>query len=289
MVVAKFSSTVRVDDTHAGQPIIELFSDRFKKIGRDAWESRFERGLVLVAGRALAPDERFASGTEVQYFREVEEEPEADMNYHVVLEDPDFLVADKPSGLPTVPSGSYINKNLSTLLRQAYPDQFMSPVHRLDKDTSGLVLFARSKGVAGRFFKQLRAGNIDKTYNALVSIWERAVPYIISEPIVRDRPGGNPLLSRVDPAGEPSQTQVINAARMGDVWLLALKPVTGRQHQLRVHLAHIGCAIIGDVLYNPSTKGPKPPLQLLCKELVFKHPATGVEIRVRSQRELPLM
>ena len=288
MVTAIFPSTIRVDDAHANRPIIDLLSDRFVWMDRSIWESRFKRGMVLVGGRPLAPDARLPSGTEVQYFREVEEEPDADLNFKVVLEDPAFLVVDKPSGLPTHPSGSYINKNLSTLLRQAYPDPFMSPVHRLDKDTSGLVLFARSKAVAAWFFDEIKARQMNKTYHALVTRWERPVPYIISEPIARDRLGGNPLLSRVDPSGEPSQTHVISAERCRDAWQLVLKPVTGRQHQLRVHLAHLGCPIIGDVLYGPQPMGPKPPLQLLCKEMHFRHPVTGAEVVVRSQTELPL-
>lgn len=288
MVKAIFPSTIRVDDAHANRPIIDLFSDRFKHIAHKIWESRFKRGMVLAGGRPLAPYARLPAGTGVQYFREVEEEPDVNLNFKVVLEDPAFLLIDKPSGLPTHPSGNYINKNLSTLLRQAYPDPFMSPVHRLDKDTSGLVLFARSKETAAWFFNEIRDRRVNKTYHALVSGWERGVPFIISEPIVRDLSGGNPLLSRVDPAGEPSQTEVTGAERLGDAWLLSLKPVTGRQHQLRVHLAHLGYPIIGDVLYGTQPTGPKPPLQLLCKEMHFRHPLTGAEVVVRSQAELPL-
>lgn len=289
MAISIFPSTIRVDDAHANRPIIDLFSDRFRHIDHSVWVSRFGRGMVLVGDRPVAPDAQLRSGTEVQYFREVEKEPEVDLNFKVVLEDMAFLVVDKPFGLPTHPSGDYINKNLSTLLRQAYPDQFMSPVHRLDKDTSGLVLFARSKETAAWFFGEIRGGLVKKTYHALVLRWDREVPLMISEPIARDQHGGNPLLSRVDPAGEPSQTHVMSAERAGDAWLLVLKPVTGRQHQLRVHLAHLGCPMIGDVLYGPRTEGRRPPLQLLCKEMHFRHPATGAEVIVRSQAELPLV
>jgi len=290
MAVASAPSTVRVDEAHSSRPIIDLFTDRFKRIGRSEWGSRFERGLVRTSGRPLRPDERLPSGTVVEYFREVATEPEVDTRFLTVAEDPEFLVVDKPSGLPTVPSGNYINRNLSTLLGEGRPGQYLSHVHRLDKDTAGLVLFAKSIQAAAFFFRQFRAGNVRKTYHALVSKWQRPVPFDISEPILRDRPGGNPLLSRVGPGGEPSLTRVSGAEAIHDGWLLVLSPMTGRQHQLRVHLSHLGSPILGDVLYGPKQTGiiPLPPLQLLCKELMFTHPVTGAEVRVVSPRELPL-
>lgn len=290
MAVAKAPSTVRVDEAHSSRPIIELLTDRFKRISRSEWDSRFERGLVLTSGRPLRPDDRLPSGTVVEYFREVAAEPEVDMSFAIVAEDPEFLVVDKPSGLPTVPSGNFINRNLSTLLREGRPGQYLSHVHRLDKDTAGLVLFAKSKQAAAFFFRQFRGGNVRKTYHAMVSEWHRPVPFDISEPIVRDGPGGNPLLSRVDPGGEPSLTRVLGAEAIQEGMLLVLSPMTGRQHQLRVHLSHLGAPILGDVLYGPKHNGiiPLPHLQLLCKELIFLHPVTGAEVRVISPRELPL-
>jgi 23S rRNA pseudouridine1911/1915/1917 synthase len=285
-VRAIYPSTVRVDDSHAGRPILELFCDRFTKIDRTTWVDRFRRGLVLVNGSPVSPQDVLSSGTEIKYYREIEKEPVIDTEFNILYEDDAIIVADKPFGLPTVPAGNYINRNLVTLLKQRQELDFLSAVYRLDKDTSGLVLLARTKETAADLSRQIVEKKLRKQYLALTNNWDRPMPCAIEGNIVRDRGGGNPLLSRVDPSGKPSRTVVVSAVQKGRAWLLDIELATGRQHQIRVHLASIGCPVIGDALYGDRAR--PGPLQLLCKGLTFAHPATNENMSIRSGMDLPL-
>jgi len=281
MVRSIFPSIVIMDDEHSNGPVIDLFLHRFPQYDEDVWKSRFQRELILVFDTPLKPKDRLSPGTVIQYYREIEKEPEADTDYEIVFQDEHILVVDKPRSLPTTPSGEYINKNLVTILRVDLKLDYLSPIHRLDKDTAGLVQFAKTREAASRLVEQVRRQEIDRTYRATVGSWDKGLPFTIDQPLIREEKGGNPLLTQVHPDGRPSTTEVIEAEEIDGRWVLTVRPRTGRQHQIRVHLAHIGHPVLGDPLYGePREAG----LALCCYQVEFAHPVSGERLKFRSSR-----
>jgi len=206
-------------------------------------------------GRKRRPSERVRAGEIVILVRPSFEEPAVPTEFDTLYEDEALLVVDKPPGLPVHPSASYHKHTLTYLLRERYPEQTPHLAHRLDRETSGVLVCAKTledeRSVKGQFERRETA----KTYLAIVE----GLPEIEEGTI--DRPMGRPdeglhLLMEVREDGSPAQTGYRVVARAAAHALVELHPRTGRQHQLRVHLAAIGHPIVADKLYGP--EGPAP-------------------------------
>lgn len=198
--------------------------------------------------------------------------------------DADCVVLHKPSGLHSVPGlGSDKHDSILTRLQQHDPD--IHAVHRLDRDTSGVMVFGRHKAAISHFGKQFQARTVDKHYVALVAGLPEEDAGEIDLPM-RYAPEIKPR-QIVDPiAGKPARTLWRVLARRQHVALLALEPVTGRTHQLRVHLQAIGYPILGDSLYAPDAwREASPRLCLHAAELAFDHPADGRRMRFTAPED----
>ncbi len=249
---------------------------RFPRIDRAQWVDRFARGRVQDAqGRALALDHPWQVGLEIVYFREVADEPVIPFAEAIVHQDAELLVADKPHFLPVTPAGGYVRETLLARLvaRTGNPD--LVPLHRLDRLTAGLVLFSTRPDTRDAYQRLFRERRIEKVYEALAPpLPQVAFPLERQTRLVP----GEPFFRMAEAAGEPNartRIEVIEAA--GPVWRYRLHPVSGRKHQLRVHMAGLGAPILGDDLY-PELRADAPagvPLQLLAKELAFDDPFTG--------------
>lgn len=196
----------------------------------------------------------------------------------IVFADASLLVLHKPPGLLAVP-GRGVDKQdcLSARVQALHPDALV--VHRLDMATSGLMLMARGAHMQRALSALFEARQVDKTYVAIVDgllpvdpLWQ-----LIDRPVWADweaRP-----LRRVDPRGQPSQTRWRCVAQVDGptpASRLELQPITGRSHQLRVHLQALGHPILGDALYAPpDTAAQAPRLLLHARDLAFVHPVTG--------------
>ncbi len=167
----------------------------------------------------------------------------------VVYEDDGLLVIDKPSGL-AVHGGSGLDYGLIECLRQARPaDRSLELVHRLDRDTSGLILIARKASVLRDLHKQLREDRVDKRYLALVAgEWPRSRRRI-EAPLAKNTLRSGERMVRVSKEGKPSVTEFAVIERFGRATLMEAKPVTGRTHQIRVHAQYAGHALLGDEKY----------------------------------------
>ncbi len=205
--------------------------------------------------------------------------PEGPPPLRVVHADPWLLVVDKPCGLLSQPGlGPDLADAVPGRLRVAWGE--LRLVHRLDRDTSGLLLLARdaeAHRVLSRAFAERR---VRKTYRA--DVWGHpAVAGVIEAPLARAR--RRPPLHRVHPAGRPSLTAWRRLETAGSFSRLALRPRTGRSHQLRVHLAWLGHPILGDPLYGHArSRALAPRLRLHACGLVFAHPVSGERIALRS-------
>jgi len=256
--------------------LLEGLCARFPRIDRAQWADRFARGRVQDAqGRALAPDQAWQVGLEIVYFREVADEPVIPFAEAIVHQDAHLLVADKPHFLPVTPAGAYVRETLLARLVARTGNRDLVPLHRLDRLTAGLVLFSTRPDTRDAYQRLFRERRIEKVYDALAP----ALPHL-AFPLERHTrlAPGEPFFRMAEVPGEPNaRTRIEVIDGNGPAWHYRLHPVTGRKHQLRVHMAGLGAPILGDDLYPQLFAGAPAdaPLQLLAKELTFDDPLTG--------------
>lgn len=209
----------------------------------------------------------------------------------VLYEDEHILAVDKPAGMLIHPSRATMTGTLANRViayyQQTGQQSAFHPITRLDRDTFGVVLLAKNAHIHALLNELHNQGALKKTYHALVFGGPETDSGIIDAPIAR-RPLPS-LLRFVDPSGKPSVTEFSVLQRRENASLLALRPVTGRTHQLRVHCAYMGYPILGDPQYgNAESKAFSAemglPYQLLCAKLLeFIHPITGEKMQIASQ------
>ncbi|WP_269790909.1 pseudouridine synthase [Stenotrophomonas sp. Iso1] len=251
---------------------------RFPRIAREQWLDRFARGRVQDAqGRALVPGQPWQVGLEIRYFREVADEPVIPFMETILHLDADLLVADKPHFLPVMPAGRHVRETLLTRLVARTGNKELVPLHRLDRLTAGLVLFSTRPETRGTYQSLFRERRIDKTYEALApALPSRVFPLQRHSRLAP----GEPFHCMTEVPGEPNALTGIEVIEnSGSLWRYRLQPVTGRKHQLRVHMAALGAPITGDDLYpayHPRDAADySAPLQLLARELQFVDPLSG--------------
>ena len=224
-----------------------------------------------------------------------EEEPEypaEDGQLTILYEDDHLLAVDKPAGMLIHPSRSRNNGTLANLVAGYYQKtgqkSAFHPLTRLDRDTFGIVLLAKNAHV----HTLLQETKVRKTYHALTFGWMEDPSGTIDAPIARrELPS---LLRYVSPEGKPSVTEFAVLERDENICKLALRPITGRTHQLRVHCAHVGHPILGDPQYGSEASLTYSetlglPYQMLCaKKLELKHPVTGEELVLESNMDVQI-
>lgn len=209
-------------------------------------------------GRKRRPSERVREGETVLIVRPRFEEPPVPTEFGVVYEDVAMLVVDKPAGLPVHPSASFHRHTLTWLLRQRYPERTPHLAHRLDRETSGVLVCARTLDDERALKASFEERRVDKTYLAILEGHPEPDEGVIDLPMGRPDEGLH-LLMEVREDGAPARTRYEVLARAPRHALVALHPQTGRQHQLRVHTAAIGHPIVADKLYGP--EGAQPFLE----------------------------
>lgn len=261
---------------------------RFPAIPRQTWLQRFARGRVRDAGgRPLQPGDPWQVGLELVYFREVADEPVIPFAAQVLHHDADLLVADKPHFLPVVPSGAFVRQTLLARLVAATGNRDLVPLHRIDRATAGLVLFSCRRQTRAAYQALFRERAISKRYEALAA----PSPGLVFPRERHSRlAAGEPFFRMREVDGAPNALTRISVLRaQGPCWHYRLEPVSGRKHQLRVHMAALGAPILGDTLYPVLREGGDDygnPLRLLARELAFVDPLSGALRRFASLRQL---
>ena len=268
--------------------VLDGLCARFPAIDRATWEDRFARGRVQdAAGAALAADMAYRVGMEVRYFREVVDEEPIPFEEFVLHSDSELVVADKPHFLPVMPAGRHVRETLLARLVRRLGTPDLVPLHRIDRDTAGLVLFSANPATRGAWQALFRERRIRKGYWAIApALPSLAFPHLHASRLERGEPFFR--MREVDgPAN--SETRIDVASRDGALWTYALEPVTGRKHQLRVHMAALGAPLLHDPLYpevDAERGGYGRPLKLLAHSLEFRDPLTGAMRRFESCRSL---
>ncbi|HTN32330.1 MAG TPA: pseudouridine synthase [Pseudomonas sp.] len=257
--------------------VLDCLCGHFPAIGRDTWLDRFARQRVLdEQGQPLRVDHPYREGLRIRYFREVMNEARIPFEEQVLYRDEHLLVVDKPHFLPVVPAGGYVRETLLNRLVERFENPHLTPLHRLDRLTAGLVLFSCNPETRDAYQSLFRLQRIAKRYVALAA----PLPQL-SFPLLRETrlERGEPFFRMQEVAGAPnSETLIEIEERCDGYWRYALYPVSGRKHQLRLHMAGLGAAILNDPLYPTLNDAPEDyghPLQLLAQRLSFADPLNG--------------
>ena len=266
--------------------VLDSLCAHFAAISREQWLDRIERGLVLDAhGVAIAPDTPYRVGLRIHYYREVLDEAPIPFIETVLHVDEHLVVADKPHFLPVTPAGGFVEQTLLRRLIHRLGNPDLVPLHRIDRATAGLVLFSANRASRDHYQALFRERRIDKRYEALAPALpglrfplRRESRIVVGEPFFR--------MQEID--GVPNSETGIEVIARGDgCWRYALHPVTGRKHQLRVHMAALGAPIEGDTLYpvllEKAADDYQQPLRLLARSLAFVDPLSGRARRFESQ------
>ncbi len=273
----------------AWRTITDFLIERFPAIGREVWLERMQSGQVVDEfGEPVTPERPYRGHMRVYYYRALPTEPRVPFEATVLYQDAHLVVADKPHFLPVTPSGHYLQETLLVRLKNLLGIDALIPIHRIDRETAGLVMFAVQPAERDAYQSLFRRHEVTKHYQA-VAPWraDLSLPLVRNSRIVEDEP----FFRQREVAGESnSETHVAVLDVQGQHALYALSPVTGKKHQLRVHMNALGLPILNDRMYPPVADTPaddyRYPLQLLAQGIKFSDPVTGEARRFESRLNL---
>jgi 23S rRNA pseudouridine1911/1915/1917 synthase len=289
-----YSYPDRISPSDESLTVAAFYSRRYPHSTEAEWRQRIEAGQVLLNGLLALPGDVVARGDALLYHRPSWEEPDAPTDFTTLLEDDDVLVLDKPSGLPVLPGGLFLENTLLHLVRERH-GAGSSPLHRLGRGTSGAILFTRNRPAARSLAAAMFERRIVKVYLALASGTGMPDAFTVDAPIgpvPHRRPatvnaycaGGRPSLSHF---------RVIRRLPEEKAAVLEVTIPTGRPHQIRIHLSYAGYPLVGDPLYRsggiPRADGvddewattPGATGYLLHSwKIRFPHPAKSEEVEV---------
>lgn len=271
-----------LDEEIRGQALLDYLASTYPHSDRLTWEGRIAEGSVRVDGRTVV------------WTRPPWDEPDAPTAFEVLLEDEAILAVAKPSGLPTLPGGGFLENTLLHVVRARTPG--VSPLHRLGRFTSGIVLFAKTAHAHRALSEQWRRREVVKRYRALASGQPASDRFDVDVPI---GPVPHPLHGTVfgaSPSGKPARTRVEVVSRNDVSFVADVFIETGRPHQIRIHLAAAGHPLVGDPLYVaggvPSAESTalvgEGGYRLHAAELRFRDPGSGDEVVVISEPPIGL-
>lgn len=264
--------------------VFEFLCDRFPAIKPQEWLARFEEGLVLDAhGDVLSHTQPYTPHTVLHYYRRVPDEPELPFQAQVLFQDAHLVVADKPHFMPVTPAGRYVRSSLLVQLKEQLGIDTLSPLHRIDRETAGLVVFSVVPHERDAYQALFRERQVRKLYQAVAP-----VRHDLRLPLTyRSRLQSSDQFFRSNEVpGEPNSETTVQLLKTDnrpgqDNGLYQLEPVTGQRHQLRIHMQALGLPIEGDQFYPTVLRGPTEaedfsnPLQLLAQHIAFTDPITG--------------
>jgi len=270
----------------------DFLAHRFPAVSQAVWARRMAQGLVLdELGQPLTLDQPYQPHSRAYYYRELVDEPRIPFEEIVVYQDARLVVADKPHFLPVTPVGRFVQESLLVRLKRRLGIDTLAPVHRIDRETAGLVLFTVEPAHRGAYHALFSQREVTKLYEAIAP-WrdDRELPSVYRSRIEPD----TQFFRQREVPGEPnSETHIELLEVRGALARYRLKPLSGKTHQLRVHMNALGRPLVGDLLYPEVVHGPEHasedysrPLQLVARAVAFIDPVTGEPRQFESQRHL---
>ena len=280
---------------------IEFLASKFSAVSLEEWQLRFDAKEILNSeGRVMLPHDSLKQESHIYYYRSVRDEPTLPFKAQVIFQDQHLVVADKPHFMPVTPGGRYVQQSLLVQLKQQLNLPELSPIHRIDRETAGLVVFSVRAQDRNAYQELFRLKQIEKTYEAIAGAPETS-PLNPQFPLVhRSRMVEDAQFFRMrEVAGHAHQgTAEFNS----ETWIdcleqlpmsrYILKPATGQRHQLRVHMNALGLPLMNDLFYPQVLRGAdepddfKSPLKLLAKTISFQDPVSDTPRYFESMRQL---
>ncbi|MBV7315286.1 pseudouridine synthase [Shewanella sp. NIFS-20-20] len=269
--------------------VLSYLCERFPHIAPETWRDRMQQGLVSWQdGSLIDSDSRYRSCARVYYYREVVAETKIPFEVDILYQDPHIVIAHKPHFLPVTPSGNYVNECLVHRLRLATGIDTLVPAHRLDRETAGIVLLSVNPDTRHLYHALFSAKTINKQYHGIARLTPELLALHQSQQLRlpchwrienRIKPANPSFLMQIVPGDANSHSEISLVAVAGDLGLFELSPITGKTHQLRVHMLSLGMPLLNDRFYPQlQAKGPdnfNQPLQLLARRLSFVDPVTA--------------
>ena len=258
--------------------MLDFLAHRLPVVTREAWRQRMLAGDVVdERGAPVAAERPFEAGLRLYYYRSLPAEPALPFSEKVLYQDDHLVVADKPHFMPVTPSGRYLHNTLLVRLKHQLGLPELSPLHRIDRDTAGLVLLSTRQHTRGAYQALFRDRRITKHYDAIAP-WRSDIRFP-REHVSRLEESAQFFRMQEVP-GEPNSHTHMQVLQVEGEWALyRLSPVSGKRHQLRVHMASLGLPLRNDPFYpvvnDPPEGDYSRPLQLLARTLEFVDPISG--------------
>ena len=277
----------KINAQSAGQNLLDYYCQNYQHSSREEWQNRILAGQVLINHQTAHPETILKKGQELTYQRSPWEEPDVPLKFETLYTDANLMIIAKPSGLPVLPGGKFLQNTLLYQLQQRYPQENLVPIHRLGRGTSGLMLIACSSLAKSNLSQQMRDHQITKIYRALIGPNELPTEFTINQAIGKIP---HPILGYIygaTPTGKFALSKCRILKRTSTKTWLEIHILTGRPHQIRIHLAAIGYPLLGDPLYDVGGMAKTTSLDsklsvpsdcgywLHAHQLRFIHPATG--------------
>jgi tRNA pseudouridine32 synthase/23S rRNA pseudouridine746 synthase len=295
MAIANAPSKLSLPQHNPGvTTVLEFLVLKFPAISSDVWQQRMFDGKVhWHDGRLISARTAYVAQQRVYYYREVQREPVIPFAEKIVYEDELILVAHKPHFLPVMPGGKYVEECLQNRLRKKTGNQQLQAVHRIDNGTAGLVLFSVNPDSRAPYHRLFESQQVSKTYQAIARTHNN-IPIYNQQWEVKNRlEKSEPrFLMHIVEGEANSHSRIRCLKKSADKALFELNPITGKTHQLRLHMQSLGWPLLHDSYY-PELQPNKPddyskPLQLLAQKLQFIDPMTQQARFFSSQTQLSL-
>ena len=274
--------------------MLDFLVERFPAIPAVEWSARIERGHVIDGlGQRIQATQPYAPHGKLYYYRSVPDEAPNSAQATVLFEDELLVVADKPHFLPVTPAGDYLQETLLVRLRRQLGVPALTPLHRIDRETAGVVVFAKQPGTCAGYHSLFAGRQVAKQYQAIAPFnaqlqfpRKRASMLVTSDHFMQMREELHGESSHA-----PNAVTDIDLIEVQGQWArYQLRPLTGKRHQLRVHMAALGLPILGDRIYPrllaPGTDDTGNPLRLLAQSIAFSDPVTGGQRDFASRQQL---
>lgn len=262
------------------QTLIDFLVEQFPAIPRSEWQDRMQRGDVLdVQGQVLSVTSSYQPNSKIFYFRSLPAEPRIPFDAVVLYQDDYLVVVDKPHFLPVTPAGRYLQETLLVRLKNSLGIDTLAPMHRIDRETAGLVLFTIQPSTRNLYQTLFRERSVSKEYEAIAPYRaDLALPLTYRSRLLESAA----FMKMEEVAGEPNAETAIDLLEVnGALARYKLEPVSGQKHQLRAHMAALEIPIVNDRIYpelypdEGAEQDYSQPLKLLAKAIQFTDPVSG--------------